>query len=134
MTFGNWSSTGGSAADANIQIIQNSDSYRLLNNYSLITGAGTIAGTELNAGDILVYDYELTLGADAAGTSYKVRLHNLTDATDTGWGTVTGVDATIYSALTGSGAYGFFQSIDPGNGSSGLSSVQVNSVTTSIWP
>lgn len=124
--------TGSTAADANIQIIQNTDDYRLLNNFLTISGASDITGTELNAGDILQYDYELTLGVDAASTSYRVRLQNLTDATDTGWGTVSGVDATIYAALTGSGAYGFFQSISPGSGSSGLSGVQVNAVTSSI--
>ena len=125
-------STGGMAADANIQIIANTDNYRLLNNWSSI--GSTITTGTLNAGDVLQFDYELTLGVDAASTSYKVRLQNLTDGTDTGLGTGNGVDAAIYTALTGSGAYGFFQSINPGNHGSGLSGVQVNSVSAAILP
>ena len=120
-------STGGTAADANIQLYGGVDKYRLLNNYSVISGASAIAGV-LNAGDILQFDFELTLGSDAASTTYTVRLQNLTDGDDTGPGTVTGVDTSIYSALVGSGAYGFIQSIAPGSNSSGLSGVQVNSV------
>ncbi len=118
-----------SAADANVQIILNTDTYRLLNNFSVITGANNITGTQLNPGDVLQYDYNLTLGADAASTFYTVRLQNLTDGTDTGTGTITGVDATIYAALTGSGAYGFFQTINPSTGASGLAGAQVNSIT-----
>ncbi|MDF7824181.1 hypothetical protein P4B35_09185 [Pontiellaceae bacterium B12227] len=120
--------TGSSAADANIQLFINDDKYRLLNNFSGISGAGAITGV-LDAGDILQFDYELTLGADAAGTFYSVRLQNLTDGADTGLGTVTGVDASIYNALTASGAFGFFQSITPDNHGSGLGGLQVNSVT-----
>lgn len=119
--------TGSGAADANLQLFKDADTYRLLSNYTPISGAGNLTG-ELNAGDILQFDYELTLGADTASTIYTVRLQNLTDGTDTGTGTVTGVDATIYTALTGSGAYGFFQTINPGAHQSGLSGVQVNSV------
>lgn len=124
--------TGSSAADANIQIITGTDNYRLLSNYATIAGAGNITGTQLNAGDMLQFDYELTLGADATSTTYTVRLQNLTDGTDTGTGTVTGIDASIYNALTGTGAYGFFQSITPGANGSGLSGVQVNSVISSV--
>ncbi|MGJ8639692.1 MAG: hypothetical protein ACSHYA_09890 [Opitutaceae bacterium] len=120
---------GDVAADANIQIIQNVDDYRLLNDYSPV--GSQIATGALDAGDGLQFDYELTLGADAASTSYTVRLQNLTDGTDTSVGTVSGVDQTIYDALTGNGAYGFFQSVAPGNHSSGLTNVQVNSVTVS---
>lgn len=126
--------TGSTAADANIQIFANADTYRLLNNYAGFAGANNISGTQLNAGDILQFDYALTLGANAAGTTYTVRLQNLTDGTDTGAGTATGVDASIYNALTGSGAYGFFQSITPGQGGSGLSGVQVNSVDAVVIP
>ncbi|QBG46715.1 hypothetical protein EGM51_04625 [Verrucomicrobia bacterium S94] len=115
-----------SAADANIQISA-TDSYRLLNNYSQI--GSKIENGVLNAGDVLQFDYELTMGLNADGTFYTVRLQNLTDGTDTGLGTVNGVDQALYSALSGSGAYGFFQSINPGNNGSGLSGVQVNSVT-----
>ena len=119
-------------SDANIQILSNSDSYRLLNDFTAV--ASQITSGALNAGDVLHFDYELTLGTDAASTFYEVRLQNLTDGTDTGTGTVTGVDASIYNALTGTGAFGFFQSINPGNHGSGLSGVQVNSVTTSVSP
>lgn len=122
--------TGDAAADANIQILTD-DSYRLLSNYTVIS-AGKITGTELNAGDLLQFDYELTLGTDAASTVYTVRLQNLSDGTDTGVGRVSGVDDAVYSALTGRGAYGFFQSISPGNNSSGLSGVQVNAVTVAV--
>lgn len=123
--------TGSGAADANIQIFKAEDKYRLLNNYSGISGASTVTGT-LDGGDTLQFDYELTLGADAASTTYTVRLQNVTDGDDTGTGTVTGVDQSIYDALTGSGAYGFFQSISPGAHQSGLSGVHVNSVSTRI--
>lgn len=118
---------GGTAADANIQILAESDVYRLLNNYSQI-GNQIQTGT-LDDGDELQFDYTLTLGADAASTFYTVQLQNLSDGTDTSVGTVTGVDESIYTALTGSGAFGFFQSINPGANGSGLSGVQVNSVT-----
>ncbi|MDZ8117789.1 right-handed parallel beta-helix repeat-containing protein [Pontiella agarivorans] len=121
-------STGGDAADANIQIFKDADTYRLLNNYSVISGAENVTGV-LDAGDILQFDYELILGVDAANTVYTVRLQNLTDGTDSGTGTVTGVDSAIYTALTGDGAYGFIQSISPGSRGSGLSGVQVNAVT-----
>ncbi len=117
------------AADANIQIFNGADTYRLLNNYTTVSGASNISTGQLNAGDILQFDYELTMGADAASTYYTVRLQNLTDGTDTGTGLVNGIDASVYSALAGSGAYGFFQSIDPGAWGSGLSGVQVNAVT-----
>ncbi len=123
--------TGDVAADANIQLYLNDTKYRLLNNYSNISGCSVIAGT-LDGGDVLQFDYELTMGSDAASTIYTVRLQNLTDGTDTGTGTVLGVDASVYNALSGSGAYGFFQSIIPGLNGSGLSGVQVNSVTTNI--
>ncbi len=130
--IGEFVGTGGTAADANIQIITGTDTYRLLNNYNTIAGAANITGTQLNAGDILQFDYKLTLGTDAASTTYTVRLQNLTDGTDAGEGTVTGVDATIYSALTGSGAFGFFQSIAPGSNGSGLNGVQVDSVSSAV--
>ena len=124
--------TGGTAADASIQIITGTDKYRLLNNWSPL--GSQIATGALNAGDLLQFDYSLTLGSDAASTTYSVRLQNLTDGTDTGVGTVSGIDASVYSALTGSGAYGFVQSINPGAGGSGLSGVQINSVSTNIIP
>ena len=125
--------TGSTAADANIQIYKDVSKYRLLNNWSPISGCSTITG-ELDAGDVLQFDYELTLGSDAASTTYTVRLQNLTDGADTGTGSVTGVDASIYSALTGSGACGFFQSINPGAHTCGLSGIQVNSMVSSINP
>ncbi|VGO12791.1 Beta-porphyranase A [Pontiella desulfatans] len=127
------------AADANIQIISATDTYRLLNNFAGVSGASSISGTELNAGDVLQFDYALTLDSHASNTTYTVRLQNLTDGTDTGTGTVSsyvessvtypGIHPTLYNALSGSGAYGFFQSINPGANGSGLSGVQVNSVT-----
>jgi len=120
------------AADANIQILSGSDSYRLLNNWTQI--ASQITTGQLDAGDVLQFDYELTLGTAASNTSYTVRLQNLTDGTDTGIGTVSEVDASVYTALTGSGAYGFFQSINPGAYGSGLSGVQVNSFAAGVMP
>ncbi len=122
-----------SAADANIQIIQDADTYRLLNGFAAIDQASSIQGMSLDAGDYLVYDFEITLGDDAASTSYTVRLQNLTDASDTGWGRVTGIDPSIYSALTGTGAYAFFQTVNPSAGVSGLTGVEINSVITSRW-
>lgn len=125
--------TSSTAADANIQLYSNIDRYRLLNGYSGIAGASSV-NDALNEGDLLQFDYSLTLGTAASNTFYTVRLQNLTDGTDTGTGTVSGVDETIYTALTGSGAYGFFQSIAPGARASGLTGVQINSVTTDITP
>ncbi|MDZ8117797.1 hypothetical protein [Pontiella agarivorans] len=122
------------AADANIQIIKDENTYRLLSNYSTVSGASNITGAPLNAGDLLQFDYVLTMGADAAGTAYTVRLQNLTDGTDTGTGTVSGVDAALFSALNGGGAYGFFQTINPGANNSGLNGVRVHSVMRTITP
>ncbi|MEM8947389.1 MAG: PEP-CTERM sorting domain-containing protein, partial [Planctomycetota bacterium] len=131
------------SADANIQLLDgfdeglgmasaNADQYRLLSNFSGIPGAtslgGSIDATELNAGDVLQYDYEITLGTDAATTNYTVRLQNLTDGTDTGVGTVSGVDPALYTALTGPGAFTFFQTLNPGANGSGLNGLQVNSI------
>ncbi|MEM0964613.1 MAG: hypothetical protein AAGJ81_00495 [Verrucomicrobiota bacterium] len=123
--------TGSTAADANIQILSGSDEYRLLSNFSAgdISGESSIETGAINEGDLLQFDYELTLGANAATTTYTVRLQNLTDGTDTGVGTVTGVDAGIYSALTGTGAYMFFQSINAANNGAGLENLRVNSIT-----
>ena len=115
------------SADSSIQIISGTDKYRLLNDWTQV--ASQITTGTLDAGDILQFDYTLTLGSDAASTTYDVRLQNLTDATDTGVGTVTGVHADIYTALTGTGAYPFVQRISPGGGGSGLTDLQVNSVT-----
>ncbi|QBG45906.1 hypothetical protein EGM51_00205 [Verrucomicrobia bacterium S94] len=122
------------AADANIQILEDQDTYRLLSNYATVSGASNIAGAPLNAGDLLQFDYVLTMGVDAASTVYTVRLQNLTDGTDTGAGTVSGVDAALYSALNGGGAYGFFQTINPGANNSGLNGVWVHSVMCTITP
>ncbi|MEN1678825.1 MAG: DUF5060 domain-containing protein [Planctomycetota bacterium] len=121
--------TGDTAADANIQIISGANSYRLLDNFSTIPGAANITADPLNADDRLRFEYTLTLGADAASTSYNVRLRNLTDGTDTGIGTVSGVDATIYNALTVSGAYAFFQRMSPGSGGTNLTDLQVHAIT-----
>lgn len=131
--------TDSAAADVNIQILSsatasNADDYRLLSNFKAVAGADRIDGATagaLCAGDLLQLDYELTLGADAASTSYTVRLQNLTAGADTGTGTVEGVDVTVYDALTGTGAFAFFQSISPGNQGSGLTGVRVYSFTVS---
>ncbi|QBG45916.1 hypothetical protein EGM51_00255 [Verrucomicrobia bacterium S94] len=120
--------TGSEAADVNLQIYGGDEKYRLLNNWSTISGCSTVLG-QLDAGDILQFDYTLTMGSDAASTFYSVRLQNLTDGGDTGTGTVTGIDESIYNALNGSGAYGFFQTISPNANESTLSGLQVNSVT-----
>lgn len=140
-TSGSHVSTGDAvAADANVQIINATDDYRLLSNFKTITGASSISGTELNPGDVLQLDYELTLGIDAASSFYTVRLQNLTDGTDTGIGVVdnhtisgttdtVGIHPDMYAALTGDGAHTFFQSINPGNGNSGLAGVQVHSIS-----
>lgn len=124
---------GSTAADANVQIFQNTNTYRLLNNFSTLPGASAIDPNDpsqyLNAGDKLQFDYTLTLGTDPNDTSYSVRLQNLTDGTDTGTGTVTGIDSSIYNALTGTGAYAFFQNLNPGAGFSGLTGSRVNSIS-----
>ncbi|QBG45917.1 right-handed parallel beta-helix repeat-containing protein [Verrucomicrobia bacterium S94] len=122
--------TAGSSADANLQILKGADKYRLLNEYSS-TGAAIIENT-LDAGDLLQFDYEITLGSDAASTTYTVRLQNLTDGDDTGIGTVTGVDDAVYNALTGSGAYGFFQSHNLSQGGAGYTGTKVYSVSVSM--
>ncbi|ADE53665.1 right-handed parallel beta-helix repeat-containing protein [Coraliomargarita akajimensis] len=121
-------------ADANLQIFSNSDSYRLLNNYSGISGCNAITTDQLNPGDVLLFDYELSLGVDASSTTYTVRIQNMTDDTDTGTGTVTGVHQTLYDALVGAGAHGFVQTLDPGRHGSGLNGALVKSVVTSVVP
>ncbi|MCB1226745.1 MAG: PEP-CTERM sorting domain-containing protein [Verrucomicrobiales bacterium] len=124
------------SADATIQYFSTStgnggDDYRLLNNFTAI---GSTITSGLDAGDILEFEYNITLGADAASTSYTVRLQNLTDATDTGVGTVTGIDVAMYSALTGAGGYLFMQSTGFNANSSGISGIQVNSVEIASIP
>ena len=111
--------TGSVEADANIQIYGIEDSYRLLDNYKMPAGSKVIDAA-LNAGDILRFDYCLTLGETAAKTSYTVRLQNLTTKSETGVGTVMGVDASIYNALTGTGAFGFIQTINLGGNDCGI--------------
>lgn len=124
-------------ADATIQYFSTAaaanggDDYRLLNNFSQI---GSTIGSGLNAGDLLQFDYTLTLGADAASTSYTARLRNLTDMTDTGLGNVTGIDPAMFAALTGAGGYLFMQSAGFGANSSGITGVQVNSVSIAAVP
>ncbi len=124
-------------ADATIQYFSNAgaanggDDYRLLNNFSQI---GSTIGSGLDAGDLLQFDYTITLGADAASTSYTARLQNLTDATDTGVGNVTGIDSAMFDALTGAGGYLFLQSAGFGANSSGITGVQVNSVDIAAVP
>lgn len=118
-------STGSAEPDVNVQLLTTDGNYRILNNYGTIQGASSI-GNSPNAGEQLRLTYELTLGSDAANTAYTVRLQNLNDGTDTGTGTVTGILSDVYDALTGSGAYMFFQRINPDANSSGLTDLQVN--------
>ncbi|MEO0793891.1 MAG: PEP-CTERM sorting domain-containing protein [Verrucomicrobiota bacterium] len=114
-------------ADSNIQIFSGSDQYRLLKDFGTIPGISSPTG--FNTDDVFQYDYTLTLGADAANTFYTVELTNITDGMGTGVGTVTGVDQGIYDALTGAGAFVYFQSIGMSNNASGITSMQVNSIT-----
>lgn len=128
------------AADANIQFFSNAnpadaDQYRLLNGFSGLAGAsnigGSLDGTQLNPGDILQFDYEITLGSNETDTFYTARLQNLTDGTDTGVGTVTGVDASFHAALTSTGVFPFFQRHlpNPAAGPSGLTTLQINEIS-----
>lgn len=120
-----------SAADANIQVVANTDNYRLLNAFAPLAGASTISTAALNEGDVLQFDYNFTLGTDAATSAYTVQLQNLTDSTDSGVGTVTGVDQALYDAITGDGAFAFFQrhNPNPGAGPTGLTNLRVNSIS-----
>ncbi|MEM0964587.1 MAG: DUF5060 domain-containing protein [Verrucomicrobiota bacterium] len=119
--------------DVNIQLFGGNTNYRLLNNFSVINGTSTLSNAP-NEGEDLRLHYELTLGADAATTTYDVRLQNLTDGTDTGTGTVTGISANVYEALLGNGAYLFYQTINPGANSSGLTGVIVDTVSLQASP
>ncbi|QBG46875.1 hypothetical protein EGM51_05505 [Verrucomicrobia bacterium S94] len=134
-------STGGHEPDVNVQL-QTDGKYRLLNNYAIPSGAGSVSSGDPDGGDRMQLDYELTMGSTAADTFYTVRLQNLTDGTDTGTGTVSGyrvsgvdyagIGTDVYNALAGSGAYLFFQRINPAANNSGLNAFQVNSVTVNL--
>ncbi|MGJ8640583.1 MAG: alkaline phosphatase D family protein [Opitutaceae bacterium] len=98
---------------------------RLLNAFSTIGAALTGFGEE----DELEFEYTITLGADAGSSQIDVELRNLTDATTSGVAIVSGINADLYSALTGAGAFPYFQSSNFVGNSSGLTALQVNSVT-----
>lgn len=139
-------SLGSTAADATIQLFGNdgvsrSGKYRLLNNFATISGAGTINNdglAPLNDGDILKFNYSLTMGADAATTSYTVELQNLTDSTTTNLGTVTGIDTSIFDLLAdvdadpNTGANFFFQADNFLANGSNITGVQVNKVVATV--
>ena len=107
----------------------------LTDNYRLLDASFTQSGATLSGfaeDEVLEFEYIITLGADAASSQIEVELRNLTDATTSGGGIISGIDASLYSALTGAGAYPYFQSnAFTGNGS-GLTALQVNSVTLAL--
>lgn len=121
-------------ADVNLELQSNGGgdhSYRLLDNFTPVAGMGSIDAVEdapLNGGDELLLDFSLTLGADAASTTIDLLLQNLTDGVATNAGTIHGIDPEIYDALTGNGAYLYYQSSDYSNNNSGITGVQINSI------
>ncbi|MEO0794790.1 MAG: DUF5060 domain-containing protein [Verrucomicrobiota bacterium] len=133
--------TGSHEPDINIQLFSGSQNYRMLSNFGGVSGASNLNGAP-NAGDDLRLDIELTMGETAAETVYTARLQNLTDSTDSGLGTVsgyslsgtdyTGVFTDVFDALSGSGAYLFFQRINPSANSSGLDNLVVKKVSIQI--
>ena len=124
--------TAPTTADATMVLRANTDgagtsAYNLAEDGTAITGISTING--FNTGDVLRLDYTLTLGADAASTFYTVQLFNLTDSTDTGLGTETGIDAAVYTALTTTGGFGYFETSFDMTSSTNITTAQVNSFT-----
>lgn len=137
---------GDAAADINVQLmnpnvnVDFTDDYRLLNGFMGLAGATTIdaatppplgSDARLNEGDILQIDYEITLGTTEADTFYTAQLQNLTDGTDTGLGTVTGVSSQFYTALTTTGVFPFIQrhTPNPAAGGTGFTNLQINEIS-----
>ncbi len=123
---------GADTAEATMVIKSNTDgagtsAYTLLNNFGAMTGMTTING--FNTGDVFRLDYTLTLGADAASSSFSAQLFNLTDTTSTALGTFSGLDAVVYNALTGTGGYAYFRTSFDMTAVTGVNGAQVNSFT-----
>ena len=112
--------------------IAGTSAYTLLNNYGAMTGMTTING--FNTGDVFRLDYTLTLGANAGASSYSAQLTNLTDSLSTALGTVSGLDTTVYDALTGAGGYAYFRTSFDMTAVTGVTGAQVNSLSYTVVP
>lgn len=124
-------SLGDPGASAQIQFATESGNavYRLRHGSSGFPEVSSILNT-FSDGDVLEFKYSMTLGADAESSYAEISLHNLTVAADTGTGTITGIDQSLYDALTGEGAYVYLQWT---NGSDhGLTGVQVDGLTEDL--
>ena len=123
--------SGPDTAEATLVVRSNTNAagtsaYTILNNFGAFADMTTLNG--FNAGDVFQLDYTLTLGSNAATSVFTTQLINLTDSTSTALGTFTGLDAGVYTALTGTGAYAYFRtSFDMT--ATGENGAQVNSFT-----
>ncbi|WP_162030366.1 MULTISPECIES: glycoside hydrolase family 30 beta sandwich domain-containing protein [unclassified Lentimonas] len=120
-------SLGEPGASAQVQFATESENavYRLRHGYSAFSGVSSIQ-TTFTDGDDLEFKYSITLGSDAASSSVDISLSNLTAGVDTGTGTLTGIDQSLYDALIGGGAYLYLQWTNGSN--HGFTGAQVNSV------
>ncbi|AUS05471.1 T9SS type A sorting domain-containing protein [Pseudotamlana carrageenivorans] len=85
-------------------LIANGGTVELSNTVGSFANALSISQADKSAYDII---QEYTIGADAASTTKKVRLQNLGSGETSIVEEVTGIQADVYSALVGSGAYYF---------------------------
>ena len=127
---------GPDTAEATLVVRSNTNAagtsaYTILNNFGPFADMTTVNG--FNAGDVFQLDYTLTLGSDAGTSFFSTQLTNLTDSTSTALGTFTGLDAGVYTALTGTGAYAYFRtSFDMT--ATGVNGAQVNSFSFAAVP
>ncbi|CAA6679358.1 MULTISPECIES: glycoside hydrolase family 30 beta sandwich domain-containing protein [unclassified Lentimonas] len=124
-------SLGTPGASAQVQFATESGSavYRLRQGYSAFPGVSSISRA-FSDGDVLEFKYTIALSSDAESSSVDIILSNLTAGVNTGIGTITGIDQSLYDALIGDGAYLYFQWTNGGN--FGFTGAQVNSLTGAL--
>jgi hypothetical protein len=83
-------------------------------------------------GDEYAVNYSITLGADAAATTFSVELENRTKSSSAGTITETdGIGTDLYNALMSGSAYLYFETGGLGDGITG---VQMNSLEYNVIP
>ncbi|MDF7824182.1 Ig-like domain-containing protein [Pontiellaceae bacterium B12227] len=93
--------------------------------------SGTLL-TGNDADDEYAVHYSITLGSDAASTTFSVALENISKSTSAGTITETdGIGTDLYNALAAGTAYIYFETGGLGDGITG---VQVNSLTRAVTP
>ncbi|MEO0795727.1 MAG: hypothetical protein AAFX93_11215 [Verrucomicrobiota bacterium] len=113
-------------AHFNVQAFGTNQDQRLLVGFTNISGDNNLDPIDTN--HTYRIEYEITLGIDAASTNYVGRFDNISTGQDGGDSNFSGIDTSIYDALTGSGAYVYFQSLNPAANASGLTGVEVGRV------